>query len=323
MEAYGHGLQRTGRVMMARLGARGRNPRGGRLAELGRQARNLAEQAVGHAGTALDVAASAAVELGESVGAAASDTADAYREALDDVRDTLPTFKDVIAQATRMPGVSVDRSLYLAKALGKRRDRIVVRDAITTTPARAGIDERELARMARRSIAKESHRTTLISTAAGIPGGVALAATVPADLVQFWMHLLRTLQKLSYLYGWRDLVYLDGREPDEAKRAAIVLFLAMMAGIEEADDALRQLAIMRVAGATEKDLREALLREPYLTTVASASASLGQRTATRVTGQVAGKAVPIVGAVISGRISNASFNEMAKRLHDQLKSYGG
>lgn len=304
-------------------------PLGQRPKKLAGQAQNLADQAQGFAEQALDYAGGAvesvtgAIDgLTKTVTEAASTTADAYREALDDIRDGLPTFAEIVAQAARMPGVTVHRSSYLATVIGAKYKGEKLRLAIETTPARAGIDLRQLDRMARKSIGKESRRTTLISAAAGIPGGAAAAATIPADLVQFWMHILRVLQKLSYLYGWRDLVYLDGSEPDEPKRVALILFLAMMAGIEEADHALRKLVVLRMAGANEQNLRDALMHEPYTSIVQASAAALSQRTATRLTGQVAGKAVPIAGAVISWRITNSGFNDMANRLHKQLKSYG-
>lgn len=297
---------------------------GGNLAtNLAGQAQDAAEQMLDLAGGAIDAASNVVSDISKTVTSAATTTADTYREAFDDIRETLPTFAEVVAQAARMPGVSVSRQAHLSKVLATRYNKAMVQAAIDTTPAKAGFSPRQLDKLARKSIGIESRRTTLISAAAGIPGGMAMAATVPADLVQFWMHLLRTLQKLSYLYGWRDLVYLDGSEPDEPKRAALVLFLAMMAGIDEADAALRQLAVLRVAGASEQQLRSALVLEPYASRVAASASVLSQRSATRVTGQVAGKAVPIIGAVISGRMTNAGFNDMANRLHRQLREYGG
>ena len=52
------------------------------------------------------------------------------------------------------------------------------------------------------------------------------------------------------------------------------------------------------------------------------SRTLGERMARRITGQVAGKAVPLVGAVISGGISYAGFKPMCQQLHKRLNAYG-
>ena len=41
-----------------------------------------------------------------------------------------------------------------------------------------------------------------ISAALGMPGGVAMSATIPADIVQYYGYTLRAAQKLMYLYGF-------------------------------------------------------------------------------------------------------------------------
>ena len=46
------------------------------------------------------------------------------------------------------------------------------------------------------------------------------------------------------------------------------------------------------------------------------------RMAKRLGGQVAGKAIPIVGGIVSGVITGSGFDEMAKRLLKQLKLHG-
>jgi hypothetical protein len=56
--------------------------------------------------------------------------------------------------------------------------------------------------------------------------------------------------------------------------------------------------------------------------VAQISDTLTRRLAQRLGGQVVGKAMPIVGAVISGTISNTDFYAMARRLQKQLRSLG-
>ena len=37
-----------------------------------------------------------------------------------------------------------------------------------------------------------------ISAALGMPSGVAMAATIPADIAQYYGYMLRTTQKLMY-----------------------------------------------------------------------------------------------------------------------------
>lgn len=172
--------------------------------------------------------------------------ADAYRETLEEIQSRLPSFDEVVAQAVRLPGTGVNRASYLADAIGEKRATArFVGASIDTTPARAGLSARQIEKIAKRSLGRDARRTTVLSMAAGIPGGAAAAATIPADLVQFYGYLIRAIQKLTYLYGWRDLIRINGGEPDIATAGALIIFLGVMAGVERADSALARLARLR------------------------------------------------------------------------------
>ena len=43
------------------------------------------------------------------------------------------------------------------------------------------------------------------SFVAGLPGGLAMIGTIPADVAQFYFHVFVIAQKLSYVYGYPDL----------------------------------------------------------------------------------------------------------------------
>ena len=51
------------------------------------------------------------------------------------------------------------------------------------------------------SVTHETRNVTMISTAAGIPGGLTTIGTIPADVAQYMGHMLRIAQKLAYIYG--------------------------------------------------------------------------------------------------------------------------
>ena len=44
-----------------------------------------------------------------------------------------------------------------------------------------------------------------ISAALGMPGEVTMAATIPADIAQYYGYMLRATQKLMYLYGFPEI----------------------------------------------------------------------------------------------------------------------
>ena len=248
--------------------------------------------------------------------------ADAYRETFQDFQAKLPSFDEVVAQAVRLPGSSINRASYLTEVLQPKHAPIVVQAAIQTTPARAGLTPRQIERIAKKSLGRDGRRTTALSFAAGIPGGVAGAVTIPADLVQFYGYLIRAIQKLTYLYGWRDLVHIEEGAPDLAASNAIIIMLGVMVGNSQADAVLARLARLRAAGASDQALRTALAEQALSVQVKQISDALTMRMAKRLGGQVAGKAIPIVGGIVSGVITGSGFDEMAKRLLKELKRHG-
>jgi len=285
------------------------------------QARQMRDEAAKAVSSALDVATTTVTDATHGVQTTVSGAVDSYKEALDDVVAQLPTFGEVVGQASRLPGVAVKREWYLAEVFGRKyADRVSI--AIATTPGRAGLTDKQIEKFAKSSIAKESRRTTLISIATGIPGGAAVAATIPADLVQLYGHLMRAIQKLSYLYGWRDLVRLDGSEPDVATRSALILFLGSMSKVEQANEALGRVARLRVGNSFDEVLRNAMLTIEVQEVVDEITLVLGDRLTRRLTGQVVDKAIPVAGGIISGIVTRGDFGSMCNELHRQLKVWG-
>ena len=247
---------------------------------------------------------------------------DVYLETLHEFQQKLPSFDEVIAQAIRLPGTSVNRADFLTEVLRGKFAPVIVHAACQTTPAKAGLTDRQIEKIAKKSLGKDGRRTTALSFAAGIPGGVAGAVTIPADLVQFYGYLIRAIQKLTYLYGWRDLAHIEAGVPDRAASGALVVMLGVMAGNEQANAVLARLARLRAAGASDQTLRTVFTEQALADDLRRISDDLTMRMAKRLGGQVAGKAIPIVGGIVSGVITGSGFDEMAKRLLKQLKLHG-
>ncbi len=128
-------------------------------------------------------------------------------------------FETVLVEAAKLPMVKIDRELFLRKELRGRFDAAVVEKAIEYCPAYAGIRVEEIDKIAKSCIKAETARVTAISAAAGIPGGLAMIGTVPADLAQYFGHILRILQELIYLYGWDDLQLDSSQMNEETKQS--------------------------------------------------------------------------------------------------------
>ena len=60
--------------------------------------------------------------------------------------------------------------------------------------------------MANKRILAETSKSSAASFAMGLPGGVAMGVTIPADLAQFFGMSLRLAQELSYLFGAKEKI---------------------------------------------------------------------------------------------------------------------
>ena len=132
---------------------------------------------------------------------------DSVVSALDQNHDGELGIDDIIILAIKTPGVHISRASFLQKELFKNHPQDVIDRAIATTPAQAGISSEEIARIADEAIAFERNCVSGISAALGAPGGWAMAATIPADIIQYYGYTLRATQKLLYLYGFPAVSY--------------------------------------------------------------------------------------------------------------------
>ena len=138
---------------------------------------------------------------------------------------------DFLAKVVRVPGVRVNREEFLRQELRKLHlsDDVIAR-AIDLNPLHAGVSLTAIDRLAEEAISYETNKSAAISFVAGIPGGFAMLGTIPADLMQYYAHALRIMQKLAYLYGWGELLP-DGRETDDDTLGVLAVFFGVMLGV--------------------------------------------------------------------------------------------
>ena len=226
-------------------------------------------------------------------------------------------FEDVLATAANMPGVRIDREAFLRRSLRKYCDYATLKRAVEQNPAAANIPPKTIKRIANESINYETGKVTAISAAAGIPGGFAMIGTVPADLAQYFAHVLRIAQKLAYLYGWPSLFDENG-EMDDATKGILTLFIGVMFGVQAAGDAIMKVS-ERVAEVLVKKLPQKALTKGFIyPVVKKVAAYLGVEMTKEVFAKGVGKVVPVVGGVISGGLTFATFRPMSAKLRNYL-----
>jgi hypothetical protein len=229
-------------------------------------------------------------------------------------------FTQVLDAAAKLPGVRISRATYLRTALKRHCTEEQIERAIAVSPAAAGIPLKVIAEIANTSIAYETSKVTGLSTVAGIPGGFAMIGTVPADLAQYMGHMLRIVQKLAYIYSWPDLFAEDGEQIDESTENMLILFVGVMFGVQIAQGGVARVAGMVAANVAKKLPQKALTQGVIYPIVKKVSAHLGVSMTKKLFASGLAKAIPLVGAVLSGGLTLGTFLPMSKRLQRHLAS---
>lgn len=159
-----------------------------------------------------------------------------------------------------------------------------------------------------------------ISAALGIPGGVAIAATIPADIAQYYGYMLRAAQKLMYLYGFPEIDTSEKTSQFDSETINILtLCLGVMYGVAGANKALTTLANGLAAGVEKQLLKTALTKGTIYPIVKSIAKFFNVRMTKEVFAGFFKKAIPVVGGVVGGGITYLSFKPCCEKLKDSLQ----
>ncbi len=227
------------------------------------------------------------------------------------------TPENIIATAITVPGVKVVRSDFLKKVFEK--EDVDVQNIIDLGPVEAGISQEKLFEMAKKLILKRTSESSAISFAAAIPGGAAMAASIPGDVIQFFAFTLRIAQELSYLYGADD-IWQDGQVDDEKVKNRLLMYCGVMFGVAGAVNGVRVLSA-QVAKTTAKQLQnKALMKTGWYPLVKKIGKVIGVNVTKKTLAGGVEKVIPVVGGVVSGGLNFASMMPMANRLQQALES---
>jgi hypothetical protein len=228
------------------------------------------------------------------------------------------SFTMILRAAMNVPGVQIRRNEFLYKELSKHYSKEIVAKSIDTTPANAGITVQEIEKIANSCINFETTKVSLISVAAGIPGGFAMFGTIPADIAQYFAHIVRVLQKLIYLYGWKEIIFSD-EEVDDETINLLTLFVGIMFGVNAANNAITKIAQSASKKAETTIANKALTKGVLYPVVKKVAAILGVKVTKDSFAKVVSKVIPVIGGVASGVLTYASFKPSAIRLKKYLK----
>lgn len=251
----------------------------------------------------------------------AQDTKNAVVAKLDADGDGQVGIEDVIIFSFKTPGVYIEREAFLRKQFFKNHTPEEIDAAVKSTPALAGIPAKEIDKIADECIKNERTRVSGISAALGAPGGAAMVATIPADIIQYYGFMLRAAQKLLYLYGFPDIDADEskGLQLDEQTLNTIVLCLGTMYGVAGANNAIKAVAKGLATGVSKKIMNTALTKGAVYPFIKEVSKWFGVKMTKSLLAGAVNKAIPVVGGVIGGGLTFATFKPCCDRLKRELK----
>ena len=246
---------------------------------------------------------------GESIGDASGQQPEVEQRAL-----------DFLAKVVRVPGVRVNRDEFLRQELRKLHlsDDAIAR-ALSSNPVMAGVSLAQIDTLAEEAISYETNKSAAISFVAGIPGGFAMLGTIPADLMQYYVHALRIMQKLAYLYGWGELLP-DGRDADDDTLGVLAVFFGVMLGVGGAAQSLTAFARVAVKTAYQNHApKRALMSITWYPVVKHSLRLIGINITKSTAAKGFSKIVPVIGGFVSSGLTFMALQSQSALLKEHLR----
>lgn len=222
----------------------------------------------------------------------------------------------IISGALELPGVKVDRKSFLIETLKVSSEDTY--KLLELGPIKSGLfTQAQIKKVAETVSNKRRWQTTSVSASAGLPGGVAMAATIPADTAQYFGFCLRLAQEIAYLYGAEDF-WEDGKINDKKVKSELMLYLGTMLGVSGAASAIRYIS-QNLGKKVAKDLtKTALTKTFWYPLLKSIGKYLGIKITKDTVARGAAKVIPILGGLFSGGMTYYTISKMSQRLIKEL-----
>lgn len=224
----------------------------------------------------------------------------------------------ILTTVLKMPGVKVDRVGFLRQKLRPYCNQARLQMLGSVRPYTI-VSDSVVDKLARQCINHHATLATAASTVAGLPGGLAMAATLPADITQYYYHVFVVSQKLAYLYGFPDLCDEDGELSDVASDL-LTIFMGVMMGAPVADKGISELSKAVAENAVTRLPRVALTKAALYPVVSQVAKMIGMKLSKESFAKGIGRFIPIAGGLFSGGLTLFTFRPGANRLRKRLKA---
>ena len=222
--------------------------------------------------------------------------------------------KVVDNQATR-----VDREPFLREILYKYKPNLTQEQQqfFIENPVKA-IGINEINYIADKIISKSTWQTTGLSFVAGMPGGFGGMIAAAPDIIQNLGHYIVLAQKLAYIYGLN--FYDDTSKSDEYRNSSTLLCLGFMLGVSGVDTIVQKI-LSNTWQSSGKEFVEYIMKTAGFALAKKIAAKLGEKLTKKGVTNFFSKAVPILGGLLSGGMTYASFKSAASIMQKKLIKY--
>lgn len=234
-------------------------------------------------------------------------------KAIDAITDIKISPEELVYKASQLPIAKVDRSTFLRKELIKHYPEETVKLAIQYNPAYAGVDKYIINKIANQVIQYETNKVSSISFAAGIPGGVAMAATITADVAQYFAFMLRAMQEIAYLYGFEEFEF-DKDSIDSNTMNEMLVFLGVMFGVQSANTGVKVIAQSTAQRVSKTLANKALTKGAVYPIVKKIAKAVGIKMTKQIFADGVAKVVPVLGGAVSGGLTYVTYKKSCLRL---------
>lgn len=242
----------------------------------------------------------------------------AAKEQFDNLTERIDISK-VLSLALKTSGIRIDRKQYLQKELIKYFPQETVDLAIRYNPAYAGIPRRIVSKIADQSITLETTKVVLFSSGISLVSPLNVVPAVTADLSQYFAFIIRALQKLAYLYGFKEFDISDQDSIDDETMSEIIVFMGVMFGVNGASTALSKIAEKATETTAKRIAAQHLTKGTIYPIVKTVLKSIGYHINKQAFADSVANMIPLASSVLSGGVTFFAFKPCCYRLKRVLE----
>ncbi|WP_315533619.1 hypothetical protein [Corynebacterium matruchotii] len=224
------------------------------------------------------------------------------------------TALNLIGTVAKTPLVKVDREQFLRQQFANSP---YLKQILLQGP-QSVYKPKVLEKKARAIVRSNTNKTSAVSFATGLPANpFVMVPAAGADVAQYFGFALHMAQQIAYLFG-EDELFTNGGELTEEAKVRVIAYLGVMFGAAGASSLITQTSKVVGQNVGKKVAGQALTKTTWYPLVKKIGVLLGQKITKKTVEKTISKAVPLLGGVVSGGLTFATFRSMGFRLTDEF-----